>query len=346
MKKILAIILCVLLVTALVGCGASRDKAAADSVDQNLYRAVPAEEYGGLSAGSLYAYSETSAPAPTEPVPGDSVSTNRKLIRTVSLNLETEEYDVLLDGISERIAACGGYVESLDADTRYSSDSRYAHMTIRVPAARLDEFVSSVSGISNVVQKSENTEDVTLTYVDLESHASALRTEQERLIELLAKAENLTEILEIEDRLTDVRYELEYMESQLRTYDNLVDYATVTLTINEVKVLTDTEVVEKGFWEKIGDGFMDSLNSVWEGLKNFFSFIVIAVPYLVVIAVIAGIILLIIILCVKKSRKKAAKRNTAPQKTEPPMPPRPVPQPPVAPQPAAPQQQPVNPEQK
>lgn len=341
MKKILAIILCVLLlVTALVGCGASGDAAAYEKgaeADYALY--APEEAYGGISGYSYQrnggdSYGATTAAAPQEPVPGDSVSTNRKLIRTVSLTLETEEYDVLLNGISERIAACGGYVENLDADTRYSSDSRYARMTIRVPAARLDEFVSSVSGISNVVQKSENTQDVTLSYVDLESHASALRTEQERLIELLAKAENLTEILEIEDRLTDVRYELEYMESQLRTYDNLVDYATVTLTISEVKVLTDTEPVEKGFWEKIGDGFKESLNDVWEGLKSFFSFIVIAVPYLVVVAVIVGIILLIIILCVKKSRKKAAKRNTAPQpqRMQPPMPPRPVPQPPVNPE--------------
>ena len=344
MKKILAITLCVLLLLiALVGCGAAQNKAAADSVDQNLYRAVPAEEYGGLSAGSLYAYSETSAPAPTEPVPADSVSTNRKLIRTVSLTLETEEYDVLLNGISEQVAACGGYLESLNADTRYSSDSRYASMTIRVPADRLDEFVNAVSGISNVVQRSESTEDVTLTYVDMESHASALRTEQDRLIELLAEAENLTEILEIEDRLTDVRYELEYMESQLRTYDNLVEYATVKLSVNEVQKLTPTE--EKGFWEKIGDGFVDSLSNIWEGLKSFFSFIVIALPYLLVIALIVIVILVIILQSVKRSRKKAAKRQSAPAPKQPPVMQYPPMQQPVMPQQIA-QQQQVSPEQK
>lgn len=336
MKKILALVLCVLLLmTALVGCGAARD--AAYAVDKDAVPEYAPEEYGSISDGSFYRYSNgyetpnaTEAAAPTEQ--GD-VSTNRKLIRTISLNLETEEYDVLLDGISERIAACGGYVESMNADTRYSSDSRYATMMIRVPANRLDEFVTSVSGISNVVQRSERTEDVTLSYVDLQSHATALRTEQERLISLLAEAENLTEILEIEDRLTDVRYELEYMESQLRTYDNLVEYATVNLSVSEVKKLTQT--VEKGFWEKIGDGFTDSLNDVWEGLKSFFSFLIIAVPYLLVIAVIVGVILLVIFLCVRKSRKKAAKQTSAPQ-----------PQQPVMQQPPVPQQRPVNQEQK
>jgi len=329
MKKTLAITLCVLLLAfALVGCGAG--SYGADKVAVAEYE-MP-EAYGDVSGGSFYyrsdanganAYAETQAAAPSEPVPGD-VSTNRKLIRTVTLSLETEEYDVLLDGISQRIAACGGYVEYMSADTRYSSDSRYATMTVRVPANRLEEFVTSVSGISNVVQRSERTEDVTLSYVDLQSHASALRTEQERLISLLAEAENLSEILEIEDRLTYVRYELESMESQLRTYDNLVEYATVSLSVSEVKKLTPT--VEKGFWEKIGDGFTDSINDVWEGLKSFFSFLIIAVPYLLVIAVIVGVILLIILLCVRKSRKKAAKRATAPLPQQPITPRQPVPQ--------------------
>ena len=326
MKKFLARALCVLLLmTALVGCGAAGDKASVERDIPVYENYTPDVNYGSVNGGSFYQYAETSAAAPTEPLPAEAVSTNRKLIRTVSLNLETEEYDVLLEGISQRIAACGGYVESMNADTRYSSDSRYASLTVRVPAQRLDEFVTAVSGISNVVQRSENTEDVTLSYVDLESHASALRTEQERLISLLAEAENLSEILEIEDRLTSVRYELEYMESQLRTYDNLVEYATVHLSVSEVKKLTQT--VEKGFWEKIGDGFTDSLNDVWEGLKSFFSFLVVSVPYLIVIAVIVGIILLIIFLCIRKSRKKSARRTAAP-----------LPQPPMAQQPPMPQQ--------
>lgn len=318
MKKIIALTLTVLLlVTALVGCGASRDA----SVDEKYayaydYATDAPAEYGYLQdemAGGSLAVPTVDGTA--------TVSANRKLIRTVSLSVETEEYDVLLSGISERLTACGGYVESLSADTRYSSDSRYATMTVRVPAERLDEFVTAVSGISNVVQRSEDTEDVTLAYVDMESHTNALRTEQERLIALLEEAENLTEILEIESRLTDVRYELEYMESQLRTYDNLVDYATVTLSVSEVKVLTPTE--EKGFWEKIGDGFKESLADVWEGIKSLFSFLIIAIPYLLVIAVITGIVLTIIFLCLRKSRKKAAQRTAAYPQQPPVIPPQP-----------------------
>lgn len=338
MKKILALTLCTLfLLFALVGCGAAGEVPFSKDAAAEL---LP-EEYGYSGGG--YEFYGNEMPAAAEGVrqtdPSGGVSANRKLIRTMSLSLETEEYDVLLAGISERIAACGGYVESMSADTRYSSDSRYATMTVRVPADRLEEFVTSVSGISNVVQRSENTEDVTLSYVDLESHANALRTEQERLIALLEQAENLSEILEIEDRLTYVRYELESMESQLRTYDNLVDYATVTLSVNEVRKLTPT--VEKGFWEKIGDGFTDSVNNVWEGLKGLFSFLIVALPYLAVIAVFVLLILAIILLCVRKSRKKAAKRAALKPQPVPPqtmMQPTPTQQQPIG--------QPVDPAQK
>ena len=329
MKKVFAIALCVvLLLTALVGCSAARDTAR--KVEKE---AAPEYEYGmaaeefGYETDSAYAYSNgASATYGSSTV---AVATNRKLIRTVSLSVETEEYDVLLDGIAERISVCGGYVENMSADTRYSSDSRYATIVVRVPAKRLDEFVTAVSGISNVVQRSENTEDVTLSYVDMESRVTALRTEQERLIALLEEAENLSEILEIEDRLTYVRYELESYQSQLRTYDNLIEYATVTLSITEVEKLTPT--VEKGYWEKTGDGFTDSLNGVWEGIKDLFSSLIVALPYILVVAVFAAVIAVIIILCVRKSRKKAAKRTAWT-----------MPQPPVMQHP----QPPVNPEQK
>ncbi len=326
MKKTIAIAICVLLLlVALVGCGAAKDTAYAvekNEAPEYEYGAMP-EEFGYDEEIAVdYANGASAAPAQSAPV----VAANRKLIRTVSLGVETEEYEVLLEGIAERISSCGGYVENMSADTRYSSSSRYATMTIRVPAERLEEFVTAVCGISNVVQRSENTEDITLTYVDLESHTNALRTEQERLIELLKQAENVSEILEIEDRLSYVRYELEYMQSQLRTYDNLVDYATVTISINEVEKLTPT--VEKGFWEKIGDGFTNSLHGVWEGLKSVFSFLIIALPYLVVIAAIVGIHLVIIFLCIRAGKKRAKKRRAAKEKEN------------------APQQPPVEPEQK
>lgn len=316
MKKLFAMAMTLLLVLSLlVGCGA---KGTADSY------AAPGE-YEYAEEGYYVeapAYAETEAPAEEYSAAGSNESTavaaNRKLIRTVSLSLETKTYDDLMSDITKRITECGGYLENMDANTRYNSTNRDAYMTIRIPVTKLDSFLGQVSEISNVVSRSESTEDVTLSYVDMESHRDALKIEQERLLALLENAENLTDILEIEGRLTEVRYELEYMESQLRTYDNLVEYATVHLNISEVQDLTDVE--EKGFWEEIGEGFTDSIEGVWEFLKDAFSFIIIAFPYLLLIAAIIGINVLIIVLivrgCKKRARKRAEKKQAVQEKTE------------------------------
>lgn len=316
MKKLFAMAMTLLLVLSLlVGCGA---KGTADS-----YAAPGKYEYAeeGYYVEAP-AYAETEAPAEEYSAVGSNESTavaaNRKLIRTVSLSLETKTYDDLMSDITKRITECGGYLENMDANTRYNSTNRDAYMTIRIPVTKLDSFLGQVSEISNVVSRSESTEDVTLSYVDMESHRDALKIEQERLLALLENAENLTDILEIEGRLTEVRYELEYMESQLRTYDNLVEYATVHLNISEVQDLTDVE--EKGFWEEIGEGFTDSIEGVWEFLKDAFSFIIIAFPYLLLIAAIIGINVLIIVLivrgCKKRARKRAEKKQATQEKTE------------------------------
>ena len=300
MKKFVVILMTtLLLVSMLVGCAAMELADNGYYAEEETAAAMyPDEEYSMV--GSPYGSGiTTEADA--------SVVENRKLIRTLYLTLETETYTELLDGITQRVNSCGGYIESMNADTRYASDNRYASMTIRIPVTQLEAFVGEVAEISNVVQRSESTEDVTLSYVDMETHRDALEIEQERLLALLENADNLTDILEIESRLTDVRYELERMESQLRTYDNLIDYATVYLDISEVQVLTPTE--EKGFWEEIGDGFINSMKSVWEFLKEAFAFLIVALPYLLLIAAIVGINLLIVLLCVRGGKKRARRRR-------------------------------------
>jgi hypothetical protein len=93
---------------------------------------------------------------------------------------------------------------SANASRRY----RYANLTIRVPVDQLDAFVEHVSGASNVVHYSENAKDITLSYVATQRRITALETEQTRLLELLAQAENMSDLLQIEQLLTDVGTEL------------------------------------------------------------------------------------------------------------------------------------------
>ena len=311
MKKIVVTFISLLLIVCIfAGCGtADKSLEAIGAFDLPEFE----EEYA--YGGAPY---EAETMAPNMEAVDTSVASNRKLIRTLNLTVETETYSELLESISQRVVSYGGYIENLNADTRDTSTNRCANLTIRIPVEQLENFAGDVGEISNVVHRSESTQDVTLTYVDLESHRNALKTEQERLMELLENAENLYDILEIENRLTNVRYELESMESQLRTFDNQIEYATIYLDIMEVKVLTPVDEEEKGFWEEIGDGFVSSAETVWEFLKEAFSFLIIAMPYLLLIAAIAGVNVAIVLLIVHSKKKKAIKRaqNAKPIETE------------------------------
>ena len=212
---------------------------------------------------------------------------DRKLIKTVSMEAETEHYDDLIPALDAKITGLGGYVESRETGN-YSRSRRWSQMTIRIPAEALADFVAHVGEHSNVLSTSEQT----------------------RLLELLAGANNLSEILEIEARLSDVTYELERFESQKRSYDNRIDYATVTLHIQEVQVLTPVE--EPTVWTRIRDGFMNSLEGVGDGIVNIFVYLIVGSPYIVVTGAVAALIILI---ARKQSRKPQKGKQSPPSET-------------------------------
>ena len=232
---------------------------------------------------------------------------SRKWIVTVDMSAETEDLDALLAGLEETVSKLKGYVEDqniYNGSTFSSHRRRNANLTIRIPAEDVDAFAAEVSGIANVVSKNVSREDITLKYVATESKVTALKTEEARLLELLAQAETMSDLLEIEARLSDVRYELENYASRLRVYDNQVDYATIYLFISEVQEYTP--VAEKTVWERIRDGFKSSIEGVTEGFVDFFVWVIANSPYLVVWAVViaAGIFI-----AKKLPKVKIRKRN-------------------------------------
>lgn len=289
-RNLFALVLAFVLAFTLCACGGSSNESAAmDHYDS-----------AELSNSSLTTDSASTAALPE----------NRKLIRTVSMNAETEELDVLLEALNEKVSALGGYVENRNVynGSSYSSRRyRYADLTIRIPAEQLDSFVEHVSGVSNVVSSNEEIDDVTLTYVDTEARVAALETEQERLLAMMEQAQTLSDLLEIESRLTEVNYQLESVASQLRTLENQVSYATVNLYISEVQEYTP--VAEKTTWQRITEGFADSLEGIADGAVEILVWVLANSPYLVLFGAIAAVAVILI----RKRKRKVAK---APRKDE------------------------------
>lgn len=286
-KRIIALIVLACLLT---GCGAK-------SEDAMMNGSVSMDRDPGI-------YEEMSSSTAAGSVPQLE---GQKLITTVEVRAETEDLDELMGDLNTRISALGGYIEyqntyfgSAYAAHRYRS----ANMTIRIPAENLADFLQHMEGASNVVSKQQSQENVTLQYVDTESRIAALRAERDRLMELLEQAGDLSDLLQIEERLTEVLYELESTTAQLRSLDNQVSYATVELFIDEVTAYTPTQ--ERTVWQRIGAGFTENLKDIGEDLQDFFVWLVTYSPQLLLIA---GAVFLIVRIIRRVIRRRRAKKE-------------------------------------
>ena len=310
-KKIAKVLTGVLALSMLSGCGSASKMAMESAYDTaaSNYSAAGGVYYDSGDYEYADEVSEENGSSQAETVEKGE-TTGRKLIRNVDMDVETESFDALLASAQSQAEELGGYIESSSiSNSSYASSTsaaRSARLTARIPSEKLDGYLAGISKQSNVTRKSESTEDVTLQYVDMESHKKALEVEQERLLDLLEQAESVEDIITIESRLSDVRYQIESMESQLRTMDNQVNYSTVNLYINEVKKLTPVE--EQDTWERISSGFINSLEDVGEGLSEFGIGVLIDLPYIVVFLIVLLIFVLVIKGIVRGHKKRKIKK--------------------------------------
>ena len=288
---------------SLAGCGqkASMQKDRYESVNNAVYEMEETGAYDSAPMALSANQRSAAAGSASQPLPQ-----NRKWVITMNLTAETGDLDAALDAVLAKVSQMEGYVESqsVSGGSAGSGRHRFANLTLRIPANVVDGFVEEVAGLTNLVSSSRNVQDITLTYSDTAGRVTALETEQARLLELMEQAENMSDLLEIEARLTEVRYQLENYASTLRLYDNQVDYATVSLYISEVEKYTPVE--EPGFWEKITSGLADSIVNLGETIVASITWLIIDLPYL---AVIALVVWLITALTKRSLRKRKAKKE-------------------------------------
>jgi len=295
MKKILSLLLCLTLLCSLTACGGSAKNTSAVGV----MREEAAAEAPAMMADNTASLKGAESGS-------TSLPEGRKWIITIDMNVETDNLDNLMENLEREIRTQGGYVEDQNihnGSTYASRRYRSASLTIRIPDEKADQFTSDISGLANVVSQNLRREDITLQYVATSSRVTALETEEARLLELLAKAETMEDLLEIEARLTDVRYELDNYTSQLRLYDNQVDYATIFLYIDEVQEYTPVE--EPTFFERIKNTFSNSLEGLGDGIVNVTVFLVGNSPYLLTF----GVLAFLVVLLAKRSRKINLKKK-------------------------------------
>ncbi|MBQ7766131.1 MAG: DUF4349 domain-containing protein [Lachnospiraceae bacterium] len=323
-SRVAVLMLLGVMLCSFVACGYSSDTAMSETIYGDSFMMSNQSSNHKESNESYDMITEEMDGAPAEAPMSDSstgadVTTNRKLIRTVTMEVETEAFETMMTNVENKVSSMGGYIEhayTYNGSAYSNSARRYAEMTVRVPDSELETFVEQVAGFSNVVSKTTSTEDITLEYVDTEGLRDMYLAEEQSLLALLEKAESVEDISYLTSQLSQVRYNIENLESRLLKYDDLVEYATIHLYIEEVEVYTPVVTEEKTFGEEIKDGFTASLQDIWNSVVNFVKNTIINLPYIIRFFVVVGLIILairLIIVIIKKVIKKNRAKKVATQ---------------------------------
>lgn len=201
------------------------------------------------------------------------------LVYTSNISLETTDYKKTTDELNELMTRFKAFTQSID---ERNGSRRSMNMVIRVPSKDFDSFIQALrnSDAVSVTGISTNVDNITTTYNDNEIRITALETQHARLLELLAEAKDLTDVIKIEQRLSEVEIELTKLKSNRGQMENEVAYATVGITIYEV-----TTYSEVSFLQKIVNAFSGSWSSFTASVQDFLISLIYALPHLVVLAV-------------------------------------------------------------
>ena len=263
--------------TAAAMAAGGADRAAVDSpmaADYSLN--TMALESGADNGTAVYSEDDAAAAAHS--------TDHAKIIYTANLSLESKDYDTARAALDAALNDAGGYLES---SSEYSDvgSSRSVNLTFRVPEENYQSFLDAVAQAGNVTYKSQQADDVTTQYMDVETRLANLEAQRTRLQELQAQADNLSDLLQIETSLTDVQSQIESWQSQLDWYSNQVQQCTVYVNLNEVQNYTPTD---ESFLGSVGAAFAQGWSNFVNGLQQLAVWLTGAWPVVLVVAAAAA----------------------------------------------------------
>ena len=314
MKKICCILLAAALALSLCGCGRQMFSAISDNAGSAApyYDAAPAEVYAEeADYGFAMNASGTAAKGESSDVPAENPE---KIIYSASVTVETTDFDASIARLDELLDACGGWVESSSINganfyqkSRGYAGTRSANYTLRIPSDRFDSLMNSLSGLGNVPYTHTYTENVSSQYYDTQAHLKAYQTQETRLLEMMEKAETVEDIVILEDRLTELRWRIESLQSSLNNWDRRVSYSTVSLDLQEVQEYTPEPEKKLSYGQRLWHSLVDGLTGVAEFFEELLVWLVGALPTLLILA------LLVLLLRgpVKKAIARRKEKKTA-----------------------------------
>lgn len=296
-KRNIRFVLLLVLILAFTACAPPGYKSEPMAPTSEEY--VNERDFGAESKSA--AKSEEKPAAPGE---GNSLEPE-KVIVTIDMNFETTKFDDSVAKINEAVKSVSAFIQDSNVEfgSGYYKQAKSANITIRVPKDKVEEFKTALGeGVGTLISENISKSDVTKSYRDNETRLRVLQDKEKRLRELLAKAETVENIIEIENSLSETITEIEIIKSDLQNIDDKVDYSTIYIYLREVKVPSNIETPTTTFSERIKNALSGSAEAFVNGMGNLLISFIYFFPYFILL-----ILLIVIVRFIYKFLKKRFK---------------------------------------
>lgn len=273
MRKLAVLVIGLLGVTLLVGCGDDKGDDSAGSGRSGMATVAPMAPPPSLREGS-----------PAKGDTGGNTVETRKEVITGSVDITAGDPIKAAGQVTDRVREVGGRVDSRTEQPGTGDTAPEATLTVRVPADKTDKFIDGLSGVGRVTRMSTNRDDVTMQWEDLDARIKALQASVDRLRALIAGATNTADLITAEQALSSRQGELDSLTAQKRHLDDQVALSTLTIEITTEDKKSDAG--PSNFW----DGIVSGWHSLVDWLKDAVVFTGKAIPWLGFVVVIGAVV--------------------------------------------------------
>lgn len=201
-----------------------------------------------------------------------------KIIKEGNLRFETSDLNTTYAQIQSALKSYSATIQNDIEGKDYGTIFR--RLIIRVPSHNFDVFLNTISkGVTYFDNKEITSEDVTAEYIDIDARLKAKKMLENRYVELLKKANKVSEMLEIEAQLSAIREEIEAKQGQLNYLQNRVSFSTITIEF--YKNVSPSSGATVSYGTKIWNAFMSGFNN----FSSFFVGLISIWPFLIIICV-------------------------------------------------------------
>lgn len=226
----------------------------------------------------------------------------RKKIKTAYITITVENFEQAVENIRTQVESSSGYVENFNSYVYMENSNeslKAGNITLRMDKDNYEQMKIYVKSMGEVTYEDENVNDITSQYIDTEGRLKAKRVEEERLLELLKSAENIQDIIAIEERLGNIRSDIESYQTTIDNWDKLVDLSTINVELKEKEPAT-VGTISSDFGAKLRESFIGSVNTLVRGFQSIvLGLVSVSLPLLVI----AGVVSVTAIIIIKRWKK-------------------------------------------